>query len=55
MTSYNYKDNNQVSSWAKDSVEGVIEKGYMGAGGVYFNPKGKMTRSEAVVALSRVK
>ena len=51
----NYKDKDQVSIWAKSSVEGVIEKGYMGAGGSYFNPKGKITRAEAVVALSRVK
>ena len=51
----NYTDNDQVSSWAKNSVEGVIEKGYMGAGGVYFNPKGKITRAEVVVIFSRVK
>jgi hypothetical protein len=50
-----YIDNNQVSSWAKNSVEGVIEKGYMGAGGVYFNPKEKITRAEVVVIFSRVK
>ncbi|HSQ89396.1 hypothetical protein [Romboutsia sp.] len=32
----NYKDKNQVSIWAKGSVEGIVEKGYMGAGGIYF-------------------
>ena len=50
-----YQDVNKVSSWAKSSVEGVIEKGYMGAGGIAFNPKNNITRAEAVVTLSRIK
>lgn len=51
-----YNDKEQVSSWAKDSVEGMIEKGYMGGySDNTFRPKGKITRAEAVVTLSRVK
>ena len=51
-----YNDASQVSSWAKDSVEGVIEKGYMsGYSDNTFRPKNKITRAEAVVTLSRIK
>ena len=50
-----YNDGNKVSSWAKSSVESVIEKGYMGG---YedntFKPKNKITRAEALVTLSRI-
>jgi CRISPR/Cas system CMR-associated protein Cmr1 (group 7 of RAMP superfamily) len=49
-----YNDRNQVSSWAEPSVEGVIEKEYMGAGGIAFNPKNDITRAETVVTISRV-
>jgi Leucine-rich repeat (LRR) protein len=49
-----YQDVNEVSSWAKDSVEGVIENGYMGAGGIAFNPKNNITRAETAVALGRI-
>ena len=49
-----YKDNTQVSSWAKDAVEGVIEKGYMnGYKDDTFKPKANITRAEAVVTLQR--
>ena len=52
----NYSDKNQVSSWAKDGVEGMIEKGYMsGYSDNTFRPKNHITRAEAVVTLSRVK
>lgn len=52
---YKYVDNNQVSSWAKNSVEGMIEKGYMnGYSDGTFKAKGKITRAEAVTTLSRV-
>lgn len=51
-----YNDSNQVSSWAKNSVEGMIENGYMsGYSDGTFRPKGKITRAEAVVTLSRVR
>jgi len=50
-----YKDKSQVSSWAKNSVEGMIEREYMsGYSDGTFKPKGKITRAEAVVTLSRV-
>ena len=49
-----YKDYQEVSKWARTSVEGVIEKGYMGVGINEFRPKANMTRAEAVVTLYRV-
>jgi hypothetical protein len=51
-----YTDRNEVSTWAKDGVEGVIENGYMnGYSDNTFKPKNKITRAEAVVTLGRVK
>lgn len=49
-----YYDKNLVSNSMKSSVEGAIEKGYMGKGGKYFNPKKNITRAETVVTLERV-
>lgn len=50
-----FRDKAEVASWAKDSVEGVIEKGYMGGySDNTFRPKEKLTRAEAVVTLDRV-
>ena len=48
-----YLDNNTVSDWAKDSVEGVIEKGFMTGNEYKFNPKNNITRAEAVVTIGR--
>lgn len=50
----NYQDANKVSDWAKPSVEGAIEAGYMGAGGIKFNPKSNITKAEAIVTMERV-
>lgn len=51
-----YADENQVSNWAKTSVEGVLEKGYMGGySDKTFRPINKITRAEALVTLSRIK
>lgn len=51
-----YYDSDKVSSWAKDSVEGVIEHGYMkGYDDNTFRPQSNITRAEAVSTLSRVK
>ena len=51
-----YKDMNQVSNWALNSVEGIIELGYMnGYEDNTFRPKKNITRAEAVVTLSRIK
>ncbi|CEQ18317.1 S-layer homology domain-containing protein [Paraclostridium sordellii] len=51
-----YKDMNQVSNWALNSVEGIIELGYMnGYEDNTFRPKNNITRAEAVVTLSRIK
>jgi len=50
-----YKDANNVSSWAKSSVEGVIESGYMnGYTDNTFKPKNNITRAEAVVTMTRI-
>ena len=50
-----YKDANQVSSWAKPGLEGVVEKQYLGGySDNTIRPKSKITRAEAVVTLSRV-
>lgn len=52
---YNFQDKNQISSWAKDAVEGVVERGYMnGYSDKTFKAKSNITRAEAVVTLSRV-
>ena len=52
---YKFKDKAQISSYAKDSVEGVVERGYMsGYSDGTFRPKNKITRAEAVSTLSRV-
>lgn len=48
-----YKDYNLSSDWAKNSIEYTIEKGYMGAGGEYFNALNNITRAEAITTLVR--
>lgn len=51
-----YIDSSAISNWAKDSVEGVIEKGYMnGYKDNTFRAKYNMTRAEAISVLSRVR
>ena len=51
-----YKDSSSVSSWAKDAVEAILEKGYMnGYSDNTLKPKSPLTRAEAVTLLSRVK
>ncbi|MCR8745440.1 family 10 glycosylhydrolase [Romboutsia lituseburensis] len=50
-----YNDAGEVSDWAKPSVEGSIEKGYVGGySDNTIKPKNNITRAEAVVILSRV-
>ena len=50
-----YKDFKDVSSWAKTSVEAILEAGYMsGYSDNTYRPKAKITRAEAVVTLSRI-
>lgn len=52
-----FYDNKEVSSWAKDGVEGAIENGYMNgySENNTFRPKNNITRAEAVSTLSRAK
>ncbi|MEG1423492.1 MAG: S-layer homology domain-containing protein [Romboutsia sp.] len=50
-----YKDFNEVSEWALSYVEGVVEAGYMGNGGIDFRPKENITRAESVVTIQRTR
>ena len=51
-----FNDYNDISDWAKDSVEGAIEYGYInGMGDETLAPKNPMKRAEVVVMLNRVK
>lgn len=51
-----YNDAQSVASWAKPSVEGNIEKGYMGGySDNTIRPKSNITRAEAVTMLDRIK
>ena len=51
-----FTDGYKTSSWAKSSVEGAIEAGYLrGNDKGLLNPTGNITRAEAVTMLSRVK
>ena len=50
-----YKDYNKVSSWARSSMEAIIEKGYMvGTLDKKLEPKKNLSRAEAIVILSRI-
>ena len=50
-----FSDKDDVSEWAKDGVDYVVEKGYMnGYTDNIFKPKSNITRAEAVSTLSRV-
>ena len=53
--SFLYWDNKEISNWAKSSVEGALENGYMGGyGDITFRPKNNITRAESVVVLNRL-
>ena len=49
-----YKDYNDMSYWAWSSIEGVVEKGYMGVGVDRFYPKDRLTRAESSAIIARV-
>lgn len=50
-----YSDANNTSSWAKSSVEAILEKGYMyGYDASSFGAKNNITRAESVITLSRI-
>ena len=50
-----YKDYYKVSSWAKNSIEGMLDKEYLfGYDDNSLKPKNNMTRAEAVVTLNRI-
>lgn len=51
----NYNDASQISSWAEDSVKGILENSYMnGYSDNTFKSKNNITRAEAVATLSRI-
>lgn len=51
-----FKDFRNVSSWAKNEVEGVLEQGYMkGYEDNTFRPLNNITRAEAISTLIRIK
>lgn len=50
-----YSDNQKIGSWAKSSVEGMLEAGYMGGYSDYtFKPQNSITRAEAITTIARV-
>lgn len=50
-----YNDSYNISNWAKDSIEAILENGYMnGFEDKTFRPKENLTRAQAVVMLSRI-
>lgn len=50
-----YKDLNNISSWAKSSVEGALEAKYLGGyADNTIKPKSNITRAESVATLSRI-
>ncbi len=50
-----FSDYNQIAEWAKDALEGNVEKGYIkGTDAGMLAPKDNMTRAEVVTLLSRV-
>lgn len=49
-----FKDASSIPSWSKAAIESVAAKGYMiGDAAKAFNPKGNVTRAEAIVTLDR--
>lgn len=50
-----YPDYNKISSWARSSLEAIIEKGYIvGTSEGKLEPKKNISRAEAIVILSRI-
>ncbi len=52
---FQYEDYAMISPWATSSFEGVVSNGYMGVSETHLRPKDKITRSESIVTLQRVK
>lgn len=52
---FQYEDYAMISPWATSSFEGVVSNGYMGVAETNLRPKDKITRSESIVTLQRVK
>lgn len=52
---YRYSDQDDIPSWAEDSIDKVREKHIMtGSGDGYFRPKEPLNRAQAVTLLSRL-
>ena len=51
-----FNDKNNVSSWAKSSIEALLERGYLtGTSSTTLSAKNNTTRAESVTLLSRIK
>ncbi len=48
-----FKDSDETSDWAKTSVEGAIEAGYIKGSNGEINPKGKVSRAQMAAMLYR--
>lgn len=48
-----FKDQNQVSSWAKGSINAFVNKGWINGFEGKVNPKNKITRAEVVTILNK--
>lgn len=50
-----FKDANQIPSWAKESIQFCLDKGVMqGVGNGIFNPNGPFTRAQAAVLAANI-
>ena len=50
-----FKDKNQISSWAKSSIEALLDKGYLsGTSPTTLDAKNNTTRAQSITLLSRV-
>ena len=49
-----YKDENQISGWAKDAVDQVTKLGIMVGDGEYFRPRDNVTREELAQVIANL-
>lgn len=53
-SSLSFTDNRQISEWAKGYVSALVNKGYISGRQNKFEPKGNMTRAEAVTIIDNI-
>lgn len=49
-----FRDDSNISSWAKPSIYALSKLGYMNGSGGYVNPKSHITRAEMITLLSNI-